>query len=202
MSDYLIHHGIQGQKWGVRRYQNEDGSLTSAGKRRYGYGDPSKVSNSKFARGVTRMLNDQEKALRRASVEEHENLNRAAKYGKKADKAYTKALDKVENKNRYSRNMNKYNKLVEKEHEYAEKAKANRKFIEDGEKFCYKAAGMLAETGNFSVSMKVETYKANKYMNAGKRFLYGTLGLSETGTGIKYKVKFAPQAPKEQQKEG
>lgn len=32
--DYLDHHGIQGQKWGVRRYQNEDGSLTAAGKRR------------------------------------------------------------------------------------------------------------------------------------------------------------------------
>lgn len=31
--DYLMHHGIIGQKWGVRRYQNEDGSLTSAGKR-------------------------------------------------------------------------------------------------------------------------------------------------------------------------
>ena len=31
----LYHHGIKGQKWGVRRYQNEDGSLTEAGKRRY-----------------------------------------------------------------------------------------------------------------------------------------------------------------------
>lgn len=32
---YLVHHGILGQKWGVRRYQNEDGSLTAAGKNRY-----------------------------------------------------------------------------------------------------------------------------------------------------------------------
>ena len=31
----LSHHGILGQKWGVRRYQNKDGSLTSAGKSRY-----------------------------------------------------------------------------------------------------------------------------------------------------------------------
>lgn len=30
----LYHHGIKGMKWGVRRYQNKDGSLTSAGKRR------------------------------------------------------------------------------------------------------------------------------------------------------------------------
>ena len=31
----LYHHGILGQKWGVRRYQNEDGSLTPAGEKRY-----------------------------------------------------------------------------------------------------------------------------------------------------------------------
>lgn len=30
--DYLEHHGILGMKWGIRRYQNEDGSYTSAGK--------------------------------------------------------------------------------------------------------------------------------------------------------------------------
>lgn len=32
----LYHHGILGQKWGVRRYQNEDGTLTDEGKIRYG----------------------------------------------------------------------------------------------------------------------------------------------------------------------
>lgn len=31
----LYHHGIKGQKWGVRRYQNEDGTLTSEGRARY-----------------------------------------------------------------------------------------------------------------------------------------------------------------------
>lgn len=32
---YLAHHGIKGMKWGVRRFQKEDGSLTPAGKKRY-----------------------------------------------------------------------------------------------------------------------------------------------------------------------
>ena len=35
MHDELCHHGIKGQKWGVRRFQNKDGSLTAKGKDRY-----------------------------------------------------------------------------------------------------------------------------------------------------------------------
>lgn len=31
----LYHHGVKGMKWGIRRYQNEDGSLTPAGRKRY-----------------------------------------------------------------------------------------------------------------------------------------------------------------------
>ena len=33
--DELYHYGIKGQKWGVRRYQNKNGDLTAAGKKRY-----------------------------------------------------------------------------------------------------------------------------------------------------------------------
>ena len=32
-NEYLAHHGVKGQRWGVRRYQNEDGTRTAAGKK-------------------------------------------------------------------------------------------------------------------------------------------------------------------------
>jgi len=46
-NDYLSHHGILGMKWGVRRFQNEDGSLTSAGKKRYSDGGESTTNTKK-----------------------------------------------------------------------------------------------------------------------------------------------------------
>ena len=35
MDDELMHYGIKGQKWGIRRYQNKDGTLTPAGRKKY-----------------------------------------------------------------------------------------------------------------------------------------------------------------------
>ena len=37
-SDELCHSGIRGMRWGIRRYQNSDGSLTTAGRKRYSTG--------------------------------------------------------------------------------------------------------------------------------------------------------------------
>lgn len=53
--DYLEHFGIKGQRWGIRRFQNEDGSLTPEGQKRYG--DSSNVS----MRDAKRLANIQRK---------------------------------------------------------------------------------------------------------------------------------------------
>lgn len=45
----LYHHGILGQKWGVRRFQNQDGSYTAAGKERYGIEDGKRRSLKSYA---------------------------------------------------------------------------------------------------------------------------------------------------------
>ena len=67
----LYHHGIKGQKWGIRRFQNEDGTMTEQGLKRY------------HSRGrIRKALNKTEKKVGKASA-------RAIKYTSNMDRAYT-----------------------------------------------------------------------------------------------------------------
>lgn len=81
IDNFFAHHGIKGQKWGIRRFQNADGSLTEEGKKRYNSGsDSGKETEKKELTGYQRRLSNKfqkqgltkdqadEAAIRRAKV--------------------------------------------------------------------------------------------------------------------------------------
>lgn len=77
----LTHWGIKGMKWGVRRYQNKDGSLTPAGKKRYdNWSDDAKSVSSLKKKSINEMSNVELKRLNeRARLEqEYSRLNPSA----------------------------------------------------------------------------------------------------------------------------
>lgn len=85
-SDELYHFGVQGQKWGIRRYQNADGSLTAAGRAHYGYGD---YNGPITKRGFKKALKKIDKGAREIQENKHE-LDNAYKKGKITTKDYKK----------------------------------------------------------------------------------------------------------------
>lgn len=78
MEEYLQHHGILGQKWGVRRFQNSDGSLTAAGKKRYSRSELKDIHNER----VEYARNARESDPRRKELDriEKEAYDLASKY--------------------------------------------------------------------------------------------------------------------------
>lgn len=82
-SDELSHHGILGQRWGIRRYQKKDGSLTPAGLKRYG----SEANFKKIQRAEAKAQKESEKAKYRAKTEaEIAKINKKYKINKPDEK--------------------------------------------------------------------------------------------------------------------
>ena len=96
--NYLVHHGIKGQKWGVRRYQNEDGSLTPEGKKRYGYNE---VTGEMTEKGMGRRYGDALSAVKKQYKSEKRNLEEELWTAAKRDEVqYYNGNDEPQNMNK------------------------------------------------------------------------------------------------------
>lgn len=109
----LAHHGILGQRWGIRRYQNPDGSLTAKGRARYGTEENLKKVQTARAEA---------EAYRIRSKAESKQAKADAKLANKIAKREDKRLDKISKEDlkrekKYLKEQNKYRIKQEKKYE-------------------------------------------------------------------------------------
>ena len=142
---YLAHYGIKGQKWGIRRYQNSDGSLTAEGRARYGY---SKSAFKEYSDNASKIWRDRSSEYEKIDKQkERYEQNNFKKLGFKDwqeayDKARQQNSDIYSGKLKYADSIWKSINKIEDDSDYIfdEKysdigKKYKKKFVENGEKF-------------------------------------------------------------------
>lgn len=93
----LYHFGIKGQKWGVRRFQNPDGSLTAAGKERYG-SLSTKEAKKAIKKDIKRTMKESFETGKNATIYRYASdyaEQRASKYEKKLHNALENDPDMI-----------------------------------------------------------------------------------------------------------
>lgn len=112
-NEYLAHHGVKGQRWGVRRYTNRDGSLNSTGKRRY--------SSTSLQGAIARRQNQKvDKSFQRWKTNAS-NRDQAIELGKKANasrRAYESDRHNKEKRKQYKADNKAYKKALRKNTTY------------------------------------------------------------------------------------
>lgn len=108
--EYLAHHGVIGQKWGVRRYQNYDGSLTALGRKHRGLGE----KGSKAMKTVQKAIKKR-RAEKAAIREEARKASRARAVELETERQAQKHQKLKEEIRRNPRNMYKYRDQLTKE---------------------------------------------------------------------------------------
>lgn len=141
--DTLYHHGVKGQKWGLRRYQNKDGSLTPEGREHYGYSS----DNIAYREGLKRAT------LRGGFVGRYkykkENAAQGEKY--KQEKQFLKSAKKIRKKEAYRDRIVNYNNSQASRNENL--AKRYRDEAKDLKKY-----GSASETYKKYVDRKMNDY--------------------------------------------
>lgn len=87
----LYHYGVKGMRWGVRRYQNKNGSLTNAGKKRY------KALNGDFVKQFLGDDNDKAEKMYYNVTDADRRLSESSKRFGELDRKITDTLNKVYN---------------------------------------------------------------------------------------------------------
>ena len=85
----FAHFGIKGMKWGRRRYQNKDGSLTPAGKKRYSNENVTKLSDDVLIKRINRMRLEKEytRLLNETNYSNDKKTSLGKKYVKNVNKS-------------------------------------------------------------------------------------------------------------------
>lgn len=117
---HLEHFGTKGMRWGQRRFQNEDGSLTTLGKERYGKG------GKRGALGRSMDLNKLDRETTRANYEAKRLESKAAaRYSRQKYKAKKKnpsaKISKDEKTQKWEKKASDYKKLSEKSKQMAQR---------------------------------------------------------------------------------
>lgn len=116
---YLSHHGTKGMRWGIRRYQNSDGSLTPAGKKRYGTKANFEKVQAVKRKGEKLHSKETENRKKANARTEKEIAKLKKKYGIEDDEPKNKepsieelreATTKLQAKNAYDRELDTYMK--------------------------------------------------------------------------------------------
>ena len=143
--EYLEHHGIRGMKWGVRRYQNEDGSLTTAGKQRYGVNE-GEGTRTTSARKMQRDINNLDRGYANVAAEK-----RAA--NKQLNKRLIKTLSYSEKKGygpdfqSHRDSDKKLNRLMNKTEKSLKKTLQTAKQMKEIESLQFKIIKKAADNG-------------------------------------------------------